>query len=152
MAEKTLRRAAFGYVVGMPIGTIILIVLSFATQGGAHLFTDALLARTGSEAGALLMQTVLSGIIGAVGVGGTSLFDIEGWSLFRSATVYYATYTITFMPIGFFLGWIESVSDALVMAEVFAIVVLVATLAITARYKMQVEQLNALLENAGQSE
>jgi hypothetical protein len=150
MAEKTLKRMGMGYVIGMPVGTLILVFLSYATEGGALLFTDALLQRVGSEASALLVQTMLSGIIGAVGMGATSFFDIEGWSVLKSALAYYATYTIAFLPIGFFLGWLEGPADALVMAEIFALVEFSITLAMTVHYRVQVRNLNALLEESRQ--
>lgn len=150
MVESMLKRVTMGYVVGMPVGTLILIFLSFTTEGGALFFTDALLARTGSEAAALLVQTMLSGVIGAVGVGGTVFFDIEDWGLLKSGVAHWALYTAAFMPIGFFLGWLEGLADACVMAEVFALVDFASILVIETRYKLQVKRLNALLEESRQ--
>ena len=135
MAKKVLKRALMGFVIGMPVGTLILILLSYMTEGGAVLFTPALLGRTGNEATALLAQTLLSGVVGAVGMGGAS----------------WIVYTLVFLPIGFFLGWLEGPADALVMAVIFAVVEAVMTLVMFARYNAQVRQLNELLEEGRQA-
>ena len=107
MAKKVLQRTLLGFVIGMPVGTLILILLSYATEGGAVLFAPTLLARTGNEATALLAQTLLSGAVGAVGMGAACLFDLDGWSVPAAALAHWAVYTLAFLPIGFFLGWLR---------------------------------------------
>ena len=151
MAKKVLKRALMGFVIGMPVGTLILILLSYMTEGGAVLFTPALLGRTGNEATALLAQTLLSGVVGAVGMGGACFFDLDGWSVPAAALAHWSVYTLVFLPIGFFLGWLEGPADALVMAVIFAVVEAVMTLVMFARYNAQVRQLNELLEEGRQA-
>ena len=150
MAKKVLQRTLLGFVIGMPVGTLILIFLSYMTEGGAVLFTPALLERTGNEATALLAQTLLSGAVGAVGMGAACLFDLDGWSVPAAALAHWAVYTLAFLPIGFFLGWLEGPVDALVMAVIFAVVEAVITLLMLARYNAKVRQLNELLEESRQ--
>ena len=151
MVKKVLQRTLMGFVIGMPVGTLILIFLSYVSEGGAVLFTPALLERTGNEATALLAQTLLSGVVGAAGMGGTCLFDLDGWSVPAAALAHWTVYTLVFLPIGFFLGWLEGPADALVMAVIFAMVEAVITLAMLARYNAKVRQLNELLEEAQQA-
>lgn len=151
MVKKVLQRTFMGFVIGMPVGTLILIFLSYVSEGGAVLFTPALLERTGNEATALLAQTLLSGVVGAVGMGGASLFYLDGWSVPAAALVHWIVYTLVFLPIGFFLGWLEGPADALVMAVIFAMVEAVMTLVMIARYNAQVRQLNELLEEGRQA-
>lgn len=148
MVGKVLKRTLIGFVIGMPVGTLILILISYVTEGGAVLFTPALLARTGNEATALLAQTLLSGVVGATGMGAASLFDLDGWSVPAAALVHWVVYTLVFLPIGFFLGWLEGPVDALVMAVIFAVVEAAITLTMLVRYNAKVRQLNELLEES----
>jgi hypothetical protein len=122
MVNRILKRTLMGFVIGMPVGTLILIFISYTTEGGALLFTPALLERMGNEATALLAQTLLSGVVGAVGMGSACFFDLDGWSVPAAAVAHWAVYTLVFLPIGFFLGWLEGPVDVLVMAVIFAVV------------------------------
>ena len=150
MVSKVLKRTLMGFVIGMPVGTLILIFLSYVSEGGAVLFTPALLERTGNEATAMLAQTLLSGVVGAVGMGGACFFDLDGWSVPAAAVAHWAVYTLVFLPIGFFLGWLEGPADALLMAVIFAVVEATITLVMLARYNAKVRQLNELLEEGRQ--
>lgn len=150
MIKQVLKRTLMGFVIGMPVGTLILILLSYTTESGALFFTPVLLERTGSEATALLVQTLLSGVVGAVGMGGACFFDLDGWSVPASALAHWTVYTLVFLPIGFFLGWLEGPVDALVMAVIFAVVEAAVTLTMLVRYNAKVRQLNELLEESRQ--
>lgn len=147
MAATILRRAVFGFLLGMAIGNVITVLMSLASGEGALLFTDYLLARTGSEAGALLVQTLLSGVIGAAAMAGTVLYNLEPWGLLKSAIIHYAICMVTYIPIGIILGWIEPHPASIaVTAGALAIVYAAIWLIMNARYKSEVDELNNLLD------
>ena len=143
--RRCCRRAAFGFVVGMPIGTLILVITSLMGGGGALLFTDALLERVGGEACALLVQMLLSGVVGAVAMAGSVLFEIDRWGLVRSAVSHCVLYLATLLFVGTFLGWFEEVGDVCWVVVVTIALHAIITCALTRRYRGEVAQLNLLI-------
>lgn len=139
MFGKTLKRACFGFVLGMAIGNLIAAVL-----GNSEIISPLLLNRAGSQQGAFLMQTLLSGVIGAAGFGGISLYEIERWPLLLAVLIHYAIYMAVFLPSALLLGWISTVKDALIMTIVLALAQLFIFLIMCAVYRAQVRELNQL--------
>ena len=146
MVWKILKRAGFGLILGMAVGNLI----AALTAHGDMIVTPALLERAGSLSGALLRQTLLSGVIGFAAWAGISFYDIEGWSLRRAVAVHYASIMIVFLPVGFYLGWLGGPLDALVMAAIMAVCHLTVFFILCAYYKAQVRELNQLLEERKQ--
>lgn len=140
------RRAAFGFMVGMPIGTLILAITSLMTGGGALLFTDTLLERTGGEACALLVQMLLSGAIGAVAMAARALFEVERWGLVRSATSHCLLYLVTLLLAGAYLGWFEGAGDVCWVVVVTVALHAIITCALMRKYRGEVAQLNLLVK------
>lgn len=147
MAAKAVRRAALGFVVGMAVGNVIAALFGMASGEGGLPFSDALLARAGSGAAALLAQTMLSGALGAVAMAGVCLYDSDTLGLLQAAAIHYAAYTAAFAPIALALGWIETPVDLAMMALMFAITHTCIWFAMNERYKAQVAELNGLLRD-----
>ena len=141
MREKTLKRAGFGFILGMAVGNVLAALL-----GGGELVSPGLLARCGSLPGALLVQTLLSGVIGAASFAGIGLYDIEGWSLLRTAVVHDLLIEAVYLPVAFALGWVETAAEALLVSGCMTAVYLLVFLSLWAVYKAQVRELNELNE------
>lgn len=138
---KTLKRAGFGFILGMAVGNLLAALL-----GGAELFSPHLLAWAGSLPGALLVQTLLSGAVGAAAFAGIGFYDIEGWSLLRTAVVHYLLIEAVYLPIAFALGWVATAAEALVTAGCMAAAYLLIFLILWLIYHAQVRKLNQLNE------
>lgn len=141
MIAKTLRRAGLGFLIGMAVGNIIA-----ALTGMDMIVSDVLVQRAGSIQAALLLQTLLSGVIGAAGMAGMTLYELEHWSLLLTMVVHYLLYMIVFLPIALFLGWITTVPEAIVMAAILAAVHMSIFLIMCAYYRAQVREINRLQE------
>ena len=128
MVATTLKRAGFGFLLGMVAGVFIVIGMSFAA-GGSIALPDKLLVMMGSEAGALLAQVLISGLFGAIPWAGISFYELDSWGLLKQAVVHYASYTVAFMILGYAAGW--------------AIMYM--------RYKAETKELNELLQEAKQA-
>ena len=107
MKSRILRRALLGFLVGIAVGNLIVIISGFITEGKILLFDSSLLEKTGSEAGAFLMQTLLSGLYGAIGMGGAIVYELEDWSLLKASVIHYLLSTLSFYPIALYLGWMS---------------------------------------------
>ena len=129
----------------MVVGALVVIAMSFAS-GGSLVLPKTLLALTGSEAGALLAQMLLSGAYGAIPMAGTVLYELDSWSMLKQAVVHYATYMAAFLVIGLSVGWIDPTpADIGLVAGIFAICHTIIWLIMYARYKSEVAQLNELI-------
>ena len=141
MLMKTLKRAMSGFVLGMAVGNLIA-----ALTGHPDVVSPELLAKTERLSTALLWQTLLSGVIGAAGMGGVSRYEIDPWPLLSIDLAHYALVMAVFVPIGHYLGWFVSAEDTLLMAGVMFAAHFSIFLIMCAYYRARVRELNRLQE------
>ena len=146
MVAKALQLATIGFLVGMIVGVFIVIIIGFTEGGGSLVLPSVLLDITGSEAGALLAQMLVSGVYGIVPMAGVVIYDLDTWGLLKQAVVHYAMYTAAFLLIGGFVGWVETPVDMVVMAGIFLVCHCIIWLIMYARCKSETNELNELLE------
>ena len=142
MVRKVLKRAGFGFILGMSVGNLIACFMGSPDT----VVAPALLARTGSLSAALLWQTLLSGVIGCAAFAGVSVYDVEHWPLPLADAAHYAGYMTVFLPIAFFLGWLETAAQAVIMAAILLAIHTLIFLVMCAYYRAQVKELNRLNE------
>jgi hypothetical protein len=150
MAAKALQLAALGFLMGMVVGVSIVIAISFADGGGSLVLPSVLLERTGSEAGALLAQMLVSGVYGAIPMAGVIVYEFDSWGLLKQAIVHYATYTAAFLLIGSLAGWVETLQGMVLVAGIFLVGHCIIWLVMYARCKAATDELNKLLQEAKQ--
>lgn len=141
MIWKTVKHIGFGFVLGMAVGNLIAALI-----GHPEIVSQALLEKAGSLSAALFIQTLLSGVIGGVAWAGISFYEIESWSLLRAVALHYASIILVFMPLAFYLGWLEGPQDALVMAGIMLAAHTMVFLIMCAVYRAEVQELNRLNE------
>ena len=73
MKATVMKLAGLGFLMGMVVGALIVVIMGFG-NGGTLVLPDRLLAATGSEAGALLAQMLVSGRFGMVRSAGAALY------------------------------------------------------------------------------
>ena len=145
MLGKTLKRAGLGFLAGIAVGNVITALLA-----GPDLVAPALAEGMGSVSAAFLLQTLLSGLLGAVSFAGTGLYAIERWSLALTALVHYLIIEAVYLPIGFLLGWFDGLGEALIWVGICAVAYGVIFLILWAVYRAQVRELNELNEERKQ--
>ena len=146
MLKRFLKLAAAGFVLGMAVGNLIAIITSYMTGGEVLIFSPALLQRAGSPAAALAIQTVLSGVIGAVGMGGVIFYDFEDWGMLRTALVHYLIVIAFVIPIAIALGWTDpEPRSILAMCAAEAAAYAVIWVIMFLRYRSEVKRLNELI-------
>ena len=148
MRSRIFRRALLGFLVGIAVGNLIVILSGFFTEGKILLFDSSLLEKTKSEASAFLMQTLLSGLYGAIGMGGAIVYELEDWSLLKASIVHYLLITLAFFPIGLYLGWMSpSIKDFLFVAIMLGIANSIIWVIMYNVYHFKVKELNHLLKH-----
>ena len=150
MVATTLKRAGFGFLLGMVVGVFIIIGMSFGA-GGSIVVPHKLLALTGSEAGALLAHVLISGLYGAIPWAGITFYEMDSWGLLKQAVVHYASYTAAFLILGYAAGWVETPADMAFVAGIFAVGHAIIWAIMYTRYKAEAKELNELLQEAKQA-
>ena len=103
MKKKILLRGLIGLPVGISIGHLISVITSLIWGGGAYSpCVPELVSSVGNEVGAVLLQTILCAIIGAVFAGASLIWEIERWSIARQTGVYFLFF---FPPPISCIGW-----------------------------------------------
>lgn len=154
MIKKTIKMAVIGFVLGMAIGNIIAIATThFGGGGDTLIFSPLLLEKTGSAAGALAVQTLMSGLLGAISFGSTVLYELDSPPLTLVSITHCAICLAAYFPIALFLGWISpTVRDIGTMSFIMIAVYMVIWLIMYARYKTEVREMNEMLGAEMQAE
>ena len=143
--KKTLSRMLIGFVGGGVIGNLMVLLTS--DESGVFC-SRLLLQKVGSLSGALALQTFLSALIGAVGMGGMSLYDFTEFSLVSATLIHIGMIETVFLPVAMFLGWISpSLTDILVMSACMLIAFVLIWLAMFFYYRHEARQLNRINPN-----
>ena len=150
MVATTLKRAGFGFLLGMIVGVLFVVLEGFG-NGGALSLPPVFIMATGSEAGALLAHMLVSGAFGAIPMAGVGFYEIESWGMLKQALVHYATYIVAYLVIGGAAGWFPLTLPVIgIIAGSMAVGHAIIWLIMYSRYKAEVNELDLLLDKARQ--
>ncbi|MBQ7688167.1 MAG: DUF3021 domain-containing protein [Clostridia bacterium] len=139
--KKLLKYILIGYLSGAVMGNVISMLSTMSLQ---HFFSDALLARTGSPAGAIIVQTLLSALIGAAGFGGMLLYKTE-LPLAAATVIHFGLIEAVFIPVSLILGWIPfALKDIGLMSGIMFAAFAVIWIGMFIHYKRSVKELNEI--------
>lgn len=139
MRKKGFVLSGIGFLSGMIIGSLI------AALSAGTLINAKIAARTGSEAGSVIIQTLLSGLLGAIAMGSMVIYEMERWSILRCTAVHYLLTEFSYVLIAALLGWFGSVTELLISLGVQLAIYLVIWTVMYRRYRAKVRELNQLL-------
>ena len=147
MKKEIIRRGLHGIPQGIAISYVISLVMSHIT-GDGNFYTVAvpLVDLLGSEISAVTVQIVLSALIGS-GFGMASvIWEIDEWSIVKQTGIYFTLTSIFFLPVSYFLHWMErSVVGFLIYFGVFLLVFVMTWVAQYFVWKGKVKQINEKL-------
>ena len=144
MLKKTLKRAGIGFLLGCVIGNFIAFISVLFSEGDGPIVSQKVITMCGGEAGALLLQSFLSGLIGFAGCAGMSFYEIEEWGLLRIMATHLAVIFAVFLPVSYILDWFGSVGDLLIMSLIMLVWYFIIYLIMCAVYRRRVKELNVL--------
>lgn len=128
MKKKILGRFYLGFPLGIAIGFVITIFISIGLGDGAYYpCTPQFLEEMKTPLHAVILQTVLCGILGSISCAGSVVWQLDRWSILKQSGVYFAILSTAMMPIAYVLYWMEhswigAVSYFLVFALIFVFV------------------------------
>ena len=146
--KKIVSRVLYSFPIGIScsVGISLFLSLLFG-EGKYYPFAASLVSFTGSEVKAMLLQTMLSGILGSVFGGMSFIWEIERWSILKQTAVYFLSVSIPMMGISYLLYWMEhSLNGFLLYFLIFVMVFFVVWLFNFAIYWFKVRRINQELD------
>ena len=144
MLAKTLKRAGIGFLLGIVIGYALSILTGLDNPDVFISVPPRLLSLTGSVPLSQILQGLFSGIYGAVCFGTMTFYEIERWPLALATVAHCAVIVLLYIPVGFFLGWLDGWLDMLIVAGCQLVGFFIIWLIMNAIYKKQVKELNEM--------
>ncbi len=108
MKKKIILRGIFGIPIGLAINYLITIFISLIWANGYYSpCVPELITIMGNEINAVILQAVLSGVLGAGFAAGSVIWDIEHWSIVKQTGIYFIVISLIMMPAAYFAYWME---------------------------------------------
>lgn len=143
MKKKLLIRCALGFLLGMAAMLIVPSLISGEPIGPA-IYSDELLARTGSPAAATIISLAVMGLFGSLCMGGTLFYELESWPLALATAAHYLIMSLGYLIPNWLLCWDMPLSLLLAIEGFMALGFAVIWLIMYLRYKLEVQELNEL--------
>ena len=140
--KRVLKYAGFGFLLGVAICNVIT-TLTGDPLPVAPGFQESI----GSLKGALLIQSLLSGLYGAICMGTVLVYDDDRLSLSLSSLIHCLCCIIPFIPLSLFLRWGNGIADVMIMAGFQLAAYFVVWFIMFIRYKKVTEELNEIQKN-----
>ena len=150
MKYKLVLKASMGFSLGLIIFLIFAIFsIPEDTNSELNISNQVLYTEvTRQELIGFTFQLFISGLYGALAMGGSIVYEIESWSILKSTAIHYLTILISYYVMCFTLRWF-SPSDMFINAIIFlafTIVYIMIWLIQYYRYKIEIKKINMKLE------
>ena len=148
MKKQLIKRGLSGFPKGIAIGFIITLIISACIGDGSFYPVEPeLIDAMGSELNAVILQTVLCGIMGTVFAMASIIWELDSWSLAKQSGIYFSIVCIILLPVAYTAGWMErSVAGFLSYAGIFAAIFAAVWLAQYLSWKLKIKKMNALVK------
>ena len=108
MKSKIIQRGLLGFPLGISIGFVITLIISIGIgKGSFYPVTPELIETMGNELNAVILQTVLCGIMGAGFAMASVIWEIDSWSLVKQSGIYFGIACALMLPIAYIANWMK---------------------------------------------
>lgn len=108
MKKEFVLRVFIGLLGGIVISYLITIGISLALGGGSYYpCAPNLIERFGNEVTAIIIQTVLSAVLGAGFAGSSIIWEMDEWSLLKQTSIYFGIVSVLMMTVAYICEWME---------------------------------------------
>ena len=148
MKKKIILRIVLGFPVGIAIGYLITILISLVWANGYYApCVPELIDAAGSEIYAVVLQALLSGLLGAGFAASSLIWENEHWGIVKQTGIYFLVISVIMLPVAYFTYWMEhSMMGFLCYYGIFTLIFLIIWIIefITGRHS--VKKMNAKLK------
>ena len=150
MKKKVFKLALIGFFLGMLIGNLISYLSCDKSAQPPVIVSPVLVERTGSVRAAMIVNTLLSGLLGAAAWAGVIFHDPEvfDWGLTKAAVYHFLLIMAFNIPIALYCGWCppDPVS-ILIWTGIMAVSYFIVWLIMFLIYRKETAELNELMKN-----
>ena len=108
MKKKIVIRSLLGFPIGIAVGYLITIFISLVWADGYYSpCMPELISAVGNEINAVILQTVLCGVLGTGFGAGSVIWEMDDWSIVKQTGVYFLIVSVIMLPIAYFTYWME---------------------------------------------
>ena len=147
MKKNIIIRGTLGFLLGITMAYLITIVISLIWADGYYLpCVPELITVMKNEIYAVIVQALLSGVLG-MGFGACSvIWEIESWSIIKQTGIYFAIVSVIMIPVAYLLYWMEhSIKGFLSYFGIFVFIFIVIWVIQYIAGKHTVKKMNANL-------
>lgn len=144
MKNRIIKLALIGFPVGIVIGFVITLIISACIGDGFYYpVTPEFISLMGNELNAVILQTVLCGIIGSGFAMASVIWDIDSWSLAKQSAIYFLIACIIMFPIAYITNWMKhSIAGVLSYVGIFVVIFVIAWLVQYLSWKRKIKRMN----------
>lgn len=127
MKKELISRIFIGLLGGIVLSYLITIGISLVLgDGNFYPCVPSLIDRFGNEITAVIIQTILSALLGAGFSGASLIWKKDEWSMLKQTGIYFAIITVLMMTVAYVCEWMEhSVKGVVSYFAIFFIIFVV---------------------------
>ena len=154
MKKKAFLRGLLGFPLGIAIGHIISVLICLIWGDGTFQpCVPSLVESFGNEINAVILQTLLCGVIGASFAASSVIWEFENWSIVKQTGLYFLINAVIMLPAAYLLNWMEhSLTGFLIYFGVFILYFAVIWLIQYFAWKHTLKKMNAKLHSLNSGE
>lgn len=149
MKKQVLLRGLLGVPLGIAIGYLIAVFVSLSFGDGNFYPCEPELAnQLGSEISAVVLQTVLCALLGAVFGSASVIWEMENWSIVKQTGIYFSVTALGMLPIAYFARWMEhSIGGFLLYFGIFFAIFIFMWIIQYCFWKKKIKNINTKVNN-----
>ena len=144
MKNQMIKRGLVGFPVGIAIGFVITLIISACIGDGSYYpVTPELIGSMGNELNAVILQTVLCGIMGSGFAMASVIWELDSWSLAKQSGIYFLIACIIMFPIAYIANWMKhSIAGVLSYVCIFIVIFVVVWITQYLSWKRRIKKMN----------
>jgi len=148
MLKKIIKRFVIGFIIEVFVTYLITIINSFIIGGGNYYAAaPGLLKLCGTQNGAVFLQFILAGGLGAVMGVSSIIWEIDSWSLTLQTVVHFFMITVSMLIVAYCCYWMNhTVKSLIAWILMFVVIYIIIWIICYTNYKRKINQVNKSLE------